>query len=358
MSRLNLDIYTRGNRGRWCIIQARYEAVIYKILAYLPNKKIWALVVLVLMIFAGWFYYSKNKNEQMQYLAKQQESGPLAIIADQKNSLDADTDSDGLKDWEESLWKTDPKNPDTDGDGATDGEEIIQNRNPLKPGPDDKITEKVEDLVAAGKKQTETEQIITAVYAKKFLTSYLLLKQAKGELTAEDKNQLVESFMADIKPLKVEDKYKLSDLKITQDNSKEAVKKYAEEIKKVFINKDYFFLNNQAVFEVLLKKLKNKDSDFSPEVSVLGSSANLYDWFVKKMAEIDTIPSDIANKHNELMNGLDGIAIAIRNMAKAPDDPIKAMMGSALHDEQIEIIYKAINGIQSVFNKYEIIVFK
>ncbi len=34
-----------------------------------------------------------------------------------------DTDQDGLKDWEEVLWKTDPNNPDTDGDGITDYEE-------------------------------------------------------------------------------------------------------------------------------------------------------------------------------------------------------------------------------------------
>jgi len=48
-----------------------------------------------------------------------------------------DSDNDGLKDWEEALWKTDPQNPDTDGDGTPDGKEVAEGRNPAIPGPDD-----------------------------------------------------------------------------------------------------------------------------------------------------------------------------------------------------------------------------
>ncbi len=45
-----------------------------------------------------------------------------------------DQDGDGLKNWEEVIWKTDPQNPDTDGDGVGDGEEIKQGRDPLVKG--------------------------------------------------------------------------------------------------------------------------------------------------------------------------------------------------------------------------------
>lgn len=50
-----------------------------------------------------------------------------------------DSDGDGLKDWEEIIQKTDPKNPDTDGDGTNDGDEVDTNRNPLVPGPHDEV---------------------------------------------------------------------------------------------------------------------------------------------------------------------------------------------------------------------------
>lgn len=64
-------------------------------------------------------------------------------------AIDTDSDHDGLKDWEETIFRTDAKNPDTDGDGTYDGEEIAENRNPLKKGPDDAqpIAEKEPDPV-------------------------------------------------------------------------------------------------------------------------------------------------------------------------------------------------------------------
>ena len=50
---------------------ARYKAVI---LAYLPNKKILFLIIFILLIFAGWFYFSDYKNKQIQYTADKEKS--------------------------------------------------------------------------------------------------------------------------------------------------------------------------------------------------------------------------------------------------------------------------------------------
>ena len=49
-----------------------------------------------------------------------------------------DLDHDGLKDWEESVYKTNPADPDTDNDGYLDGEEIAAGYDPTKPAPNDK----------------------------------------------------------------------------------------------------------------------------------------------------------------------------------------------------------------------------
>src|SRR5690606_29956249 len=52
-------------------------------------------------------------------------------------AFELDTDGDGLRDWEESLWGTDLNEPDTDRDGMGDGEEVESGRDPLIPGPND-----------------------------------------------------------------------------------------------------------------------------------------------------------------------------------------------------------------------------
>ena len=62
------------------------------------------------------------------------------------NPLDAsdrntDLDGDGLTNYQEYLYGTDPRNPDTDGDGLTDGYEVAHGLNPLVPNPSVKIND-------------------------------------------------------------------------------------------------------------------------------------------------------------------------------------------------------------------------
>lgn len=45
-----------------------------------------------------------------------------------------DDDNDGLSNYREETYKTDPNNPDTDGDGFTDGDEVKNHYNPVGPG--------------------------------------------------------------------------------------------------------------------------------------------------------------------------------------------------------------------------------
>ena len=46
----------------------------------------------------------------------------LAAVSPSSAQLQKDSDGDGLPDWEEALFGTNPHNPDTDGDGTSDGD--------------------------------------------------------------------------------------------------------------------------------------------------------------------------------------------------------------------------------------------
>src|SRR3990167_6963602 len=99
-----------------------------------PSKKLVLIFVGSVFIVIGFAYATFNLTRKETYVA-------TTLEATTTNSalLAKDGDSDGLKDWEEQLWKTDPYNPDTDGDGTGDGQEIKLGRNPVLAGPNDKF---------------------------------------------------------------------------------------------------------------------------------------------------------------------------------------------------------------------------
>lgn len=59
-----------------------------------------------------------------QYNRARDQSKRLEVALGASNELLNDSDGDGLKNWEETLWGTDPNKKDTDGDGTPDGKEV------------------------------------------------------------------------------------------------------------------------------------------------------------------------------------------------------------------------------------------
>ncbi len=103
-------------------------------LKFLSNNKGNTLVVLALLVglVAGVIWVLQIKGIG----AKIKEGVKIEV---NQNDPNADPDKDGLKNWEEELYKTDKYNPDTDGDGYTDGEEVASGYDPAKPAPNDAL---------------------------------------------------------------------------------------------------------------------------------------------------------------------------------------------------------------------------
>lgn len=117
---------------------------------------------------------------------------PLVDLSDQNAAdvnakenpakLSKDSDGDGLKDWEEVFYKTDPQKADSDNDGTPDGEEVAKNRNPLKAGPDDKlaIPEEKPDTIKTDK-VPPAELLAEAAQKNVNLTDYFVQNFLGGE---------------------------------------------------------------------------------------------------------------------------------------------------------------------------------
>jgi hypothetical protein len=148
--------------------------------------------------------------------------------------LNRDSDGDGLKDWEEKIYGTDPNNPDTDGDGTSDGDEIKSSRNPLKKGPDDGIS------IPLPPAEDENK---TAAIANKLINqpiTQIIAESISGArpLTDLSSNPNFQSYIEKIGEERLLDRVippDRSEFVISDDNSAEAVKKYFNRVAEIYI---------------------------------------------------------------------------------------------------------------------------
>ena len=130
---------------------------------------------------------SLNVTKKQTYVA------PTLTTFTESPALAKDSDNDGLKDWEEELWKTDKNKADTDGDGTLDGQEIKLGRNPLVKGPNDKLSKET----VADKVNTQTEKDLTDT--EKFSRElFLKIIAAKQNNTAPSEADVQEFLNASI----------------------------------------------------------------------------------------------------------------------------------------------------------------
>ncbi len=256
-------------------------------------------------------------------------------------SQNKDTDNDGLKDWEEDLYGTDPYNPDTDNDGYLDGEEVNSGHNPLVKGPNDK---QIFFPLPVGDKYNITDKIFSDIGS--ILYSYLLQKD--DYLKEHPEINSPEEFLAQASPDTLDELLRRAilyneedwlgqaetilaempevfqieisdnDIYISEDNGPEAIKTYTDKLL-TYLNSENFFLQERNF--ILLK-----DSLFQDNFSQLDKLIKDNDGQIRRLREI-TVPSSWKEIHKKTLK----VAIILRNIFVSArgweSDPVKALVG-------------------------------
>ena len=235
-----------------------------------------------------------------------------------------DTDKDGLKDWEEVLWETDPKNKDTDGDGKEDGDEINSNTNPLIAGPEDGMSEDVlikyrDDDAISGE---GVELTATDKFAEDFFKEYLSLKKSGEPLDALAKDFLIDSATNDLSISSKQNlNYSIQDIKILKDDNDETVRAYGNII--VETVQKYAKLNSEDELSVFEKALRYEDPEL---LESLQGSVLMYRSLADDFVSI-SVPGGLVSVHLDIINGYENIADSLENMVKIFEDPILSAVG-------------------------------
>lgn len=113
-----------------------------------------------------------------------------------KEYAEKDTDTDGLPDWQEALYNTDPNNPDSDGDGLSDGEAARagkltpQTSASQLPTADDGTPRTTEDILADIPGVDPAPGSITEQFSEEFLQQ-IVGANGGQPLTEEQQQELI-----------------------------------------------------------------------------------------------------------------------------------------------------------------------
>lgn len=242
------------------------------------------LALLVLsFIWIGWNSAIINKTQ------KNKTPNRLLIINKEVSYATLDSDNDGLPDWEEKLYGTDPNNPDTDGDNTPDGKEIKLGRNPLKPGPSDYFgpihdTAEKTDFsgyayfknLAAGNNFTQT--ILNKIIQTQGLDAFLSkdkTQTASAELLryANELKKTAPSFS--------EDAILDSEIIVNNDSGPNSIKKYFNAVAEIY--KLYIYPNREDSLAIATHAVEDKNPESLKKLDPLIAGVGAATQEIKKI---------------------------------------------------------------------------
>ncbi len=245
-------------------------------------------------------------------------------IINSESPFHIDTDQDGLRDWEEVLWKTDSTNPDTDGDKTLDGDEIAKNRDPRITGPKDTLT----DLQKPAYQQenvgtlTLSEQIRAEFYSQLALTEGQIDSSTLLNLFADvaEKHLLTET----VNPYSKEDLKIVTRSQATYDN-------YANQIS--LLSQDFSGLFSQEFVEDVFASDILAPNDTAAKIA---DAKKLQDKLSKSL-----VPNDAIETHLLFINGLSLAHESLAELQEVQTDELERTLSIKTLSVGIQMMTKA-----------------
>ncbi len=294
------------------------------------RNKVVVPIVLIIGVFIGGAVVLRTKGIGAAILTEGKKV--MFPIASQP---DADPDNDGLKNWEEDTYRTDPRNPDTDGDGYLDGEETASGYDPTIPAPNDAL-----EGTDASAPRPLPKNLTTQ------LAQLLAEKIAKGEVepSSADKISLDDSSIPYNQEIIDEVFYEVgqrakqyfampeirdTDIKIsTQPTDYEEIGRYITAMSQTMASNSAAISSTQTEPEIIKEAVETKD------MRKIGVLLELYRQGAEKTKQI-TAPKDFADIHKKqlaIFMQLEKIMTAIKNLEEDP-----AMASAAIESYPVTI---------------------
>ncbi len=250
------------------------------------------------------------------------------------NLVNKDTDGDGVLDWEEGLWGTDPRKKDTNDDGIPDSVEIEN----LKK--QETQNQQGEPLLQDEKNLTETDK-----FSREFFATVATLNQ-NGQIDQATVNKLSESLANNIQNSPPKKVFVISDLKVIKDDSVQAVKKYSDTLK----NTNIKYQTDNTVLDILQRFIVDENTVDVRVLSELDPIIEQTNKIIGTLTKI-SIPQSLASLHLDFINGLQRLSENLSNIQLYDTDAIVALSAISQYDKNTTILESAVSNLEKTIQQ-------
>jgi Bacterial TSP3 repeat len=237
-----------------------------------------------------------------------------------QQAFEKDSDNDGLKDWEEALYGTDPKNPDTRGHGLGDLKEIERERASST------------SAIGVSAKATST---ITATdrFSRELFTKYLEAKRAGQEITPE----LSASIAADLTSKSYDQElppFDASILKTTTNADPEFIRSYGNLVGTILSTPMPEGVSSELF---ILDKIMTNRGASAGDLSDVSKLIDRYTTIHDKLVAMK-IPVGAKEFHAQIVQAIELLRNAVVGIKSIEADPIGALPKIALYENGVNLL--------------------
>lgn len=277
---------------------------------YLPSKKFSKILIIVVIIGLVFFFVARSNNIRKTKATKQ------TLMLTPEQIIEGDRDNDGLRDWEEALWGTNPDNADSDGNGVNDLSEIEVKRQEIAKQQGIDLTEEQGEL-------NETDMFSRDIFA-----SIISLKE-KGALNTETikglANAAEQSFASN---MDLANTAELSDLAIQKEDTIVQQKAYLKKIDTLMVKYQDKGVNSE--YKVFSEYTLSDNKNLLIKLSEVGV---IYEQLSAELIKTP-VPSSYSKTHLDFINVTHKMSIALNNISLASDNELISTIGISQYKEQ------------------------
>lgn len=242
-----------------------------------------------------------------------------------------DTDLDGILDWEESLWGTDPTKRDTNDDGTSDFVEIEKLR-----AAEGKTIETTEDIANL----TQTDK-----FSRELFVTVATLSQG-GEMDQATVDKISESLAGRIQNSTPRKIFMPTDIKVIKDDSLQAINNYNNTLDD--IHKKYpVKVNVMDILQKFMIDENNVDVSVLAELNPIIEQTNKIIDAISKMS----VPQSIAPLHLDFINGLQRLSENVSDIKLYETDVIVSLGAISQYEQNTTLLESATNNLANAIKQ-------